>query len=84
MKLEQRALLIHILVNILLIIAKVIIGVFFHVYLLVVDAIYTGSDFLFNILTWIGIKIGNKKASKKCLKIDKLKKKIKTFLSKEK
>lgn len=65
MKLEQRALLIHILVNILLIIAKVIIGVFFHVYLLVVDAIYTGSDFLFNILTWIGIKIGNKKACKK-------------------
>ena len=64
MKLEKSSLRLSIFINLLVSAIKIVGGIFFNTFTLVIDGIYTVSDLVTDVFALIGIQIGRKRANK--------------------
>lgn len=64
MKLEKSSLRLSIFINVLVSAIKIVGGIFFNIFTLVIDGIYTFSDLVTDVFALIGIQIGRRRANK--------------------
>ena len=64
MKLEKRSLRLSIVINLLVSAIKIVGGILFNTFTLVIDGIYTVSDLVTDVFALIGIQIGRRRANK--------------------
>ena len=64
MKLEKSSLRLSIFINLLVSAIKIVGGIFFNTFTLVIDGIYTVSDLVTDVFALIGIQIGRRRANK--------------------
>lgn len=64
MKLEMKALYFSMIINLFISIVKIIGGIFWNTFTLLIDGIYTASDLVTDVIALFGIKIGRRRANK--------------------